>query len=191
VTLPDAWDARYAVASGLIIPVKQAVWRGHRRRYAAIDHGGSLRSSARFHRAPADFPSGPSWPALYTALDLAVALAELQRNIPADELDEFRFTEIWAQLEAVLDCRDLDSLGLAEVDVFDDEDFETPQAVAGAAIERGVEGILVPSASRLGDNLIVFPKLLRSTSVLVEVRSIDPVLVKHSRAAQRNKGKSR
>jgi RES domain-containing protein len=188
VTLPKDWDARQAVDAGIIVPVKGAVWRGHRRRYAAIDHGGSLRSSARFHQAAKDFPTGPTWPALYTAFDLAVALGELQRNVRSEEIDQYRLTEIWVQLDEVLDCRDLAALGLVEADLFDNTDFETPRALAAAAIERNVEGIFVPSASRLGDNLIIFPHLVRARSVVVEVRTIDPVLTKRQPDEQREKG---
>jgi RES domain-containing protein len=188
VTLPDDWDPQRAVDAGIIIPVKGAVWRGHRRRDAAIDHGGSLRSSARFHQSAKDFPNGPTWPALYTPFDLAVALGELQRNIRSEEIDQYRFTEIWVQLEEVLDCRDLDALGLVEADLFDTTDFETPRALAAAAIDRNIEGIVVPSASRLGDNLIIFPHLVRARSVVVEVRTIDPVLTKHPPDEQREKG---
>jgi RES domain-containing protein len=188
VTLPQGWNARQAVDAAVLMPVKQAVWRGHRRRYAALDHGGSLRSSARFHRAAVDFPAGPAWSALYTGFDLAVAVSELQRNVRSEELDQYRFTEIWVQLEAVLDCRNLAALGLTEADIFHDTDFETPRALAAAAIERQVEGIVVPSASRLGDNRVIFPHLVRATSVVVEVRSIDPVLIKRSTIERREKG---
>lgn len=190
MTLPRGWNAQHAVDAGILIPLKQAVWRGHRRRYPAIDHGGSLRSSARFHQAAIDFPNGPTWPALYTAFDLAVALGELQRNIRSENIDQYRFTEIWVQLEEVLDCRDLDALGLAEADLFDNTDFETPRALVAAAIDRNVEGIVVPSASRLGDNLIIFPHLVRTRSVVVEVRTIDPVLTKRPPDERHEKGTS-
>ncbi len=188
MTLPKDWDARQAVEAGIIIPVKGAVWRGRRRRYTALDHGGSLRSSARFHQAAKDFPHGPAWPALYTAFELAVALGELQRNIRSEEIDQYRLTEIWVQLEEVLDCRDLAALGLVDADIFDNTDFETPRALAAAAIDRDVEGIIVPSASRLGDNLIVFPYLVRARSVVVEVRTIDPVLTKRQPDNQPEEG---
>jgi RES domain-containing protein len=160
------------------VPIKQAVWRGHRRQYEALDHGGSLRGSGRFHRAANEYPADRSWPALYTALDLAVALGEVQRNTHGKRWHAYRFTEIWAQLEAVLDCRDLALLDLGEDDLLNDLDYSLGQDLAAAAIELGVEGLLVPSATRLGDNLIVFPHLVRTGSVLVAVRSIDPRLVK-------------
>ncbi|HEY7032880.1 MAG TPA: RES family NAD+ phosphorylase [Thermomicrobiales bacterium] len=178
MTPPEDWDPRSAVATCDVVQIKQAIWRGHRRRYDPLHHGGSLRVSGRFHRAPSEFSSEPTWPALYTGLDLAVVLGELQRNIRQEEFGDYRFTEIWAQLESVLDCRDLGALGLTFENLLGTRDYTLGQDLAAAAIDLGVEGMLVPSATRLGDNLIVFPHLVRTGSVLVAVRSIDPRLVK-------------
>jgi RES domain-containing protein len=171
-------DPRIAVGACDVIPTKQAVWRGHRRRYDALDHGGSLIFSGRFHRAPEEFATEETWPALYTRLDLAVALGELQRNIRPHEFGDYRFTEIWVQLEAVLDCRDLEAVGLSADSLLGTRDYPAGQELAAAAVELGVEGILVPSATRLGDNLMVVPHLVRVGSVLAVVQSIDPRLVK-------------
>jgi RES domain-containing protein len=177
----QGWDARRAVARADIIPIKQAVWRGHRRRYGALDPGGSLLKSGRFHQAGDQFPNGPTWPALYTACELAAALGEIQRSIvQQDDLISYRFTEIWAQLERVLDCRDLDAIGVRFDDIFDDYDYSLGQQLGRAATDQEVEALLVPSATRLGDNLVIFPHLVRRRSVLVEVRSIDPNLIKRS-----------
>jgi hypothetical protein len=57
-----------------------------------------------------------------------------------------------------------------------DTDYETTQALGAAANSRGLEGLLVPSATRLGDNLIVFPHNLRSESRIDVVSSRDPRL---------------
>jgi hypothetical protein len=105
-------------------------------------------------------------------------LGELQRNIRPHEFGDYRFTEIWAQLEVVIDCRNPEALGLSPDRLLGARDYSAGQALAAAACQRGAEGVLVPSATRLGDNLIVFPHLLRSDSVLVVVRSVDPQLVK-------------
>jgi RES domain-containing protein len=172
------WNPRRALAVCPEAPLKGAVWRGHRRRYSAIGHQGSLVLSGRYHQATDLFPTDRTWPALYTAMGLHVALGEIYRGVTREKIGEYRFTEIWVQLDAVLDCRDLTVLGLAETDLLDDVDVETPRALAAAALDRGVEGILVPSATRLGDNLIIFPELVRGGSVIVEVQSIDPALVK-------------
>lgn len=109
---------------------------------------------------------------------MAVALGELQRNVRSHDYGDYRLTEIWVQLEAILDCRDTDFLGLSLDNLLNDRDYPPGQTVAAAAIDLGAEGILVPSATRLGDNLIIFPRLVRPSSVLAVVRSIDPHLIK-------------
>jgi len=91
-------------------------------------------------------------------------------------LREYRLTELDVALEAVLDCRDATALGLAAEDLVKDYDFTIPQAVAAAAVRRDVEGLLVRSATGLGDNLVIFPAKLRSTSQLRVVGSRDPRL---------------
>jgi RES domain len=115
-------------------------------------------------------------------LELHVALGEIVRNIERRDLVGFRFTEIRVEFQAVLDCRNLETMGLTLGDLLDDIDYAIPRALATAAIARGAEGILVPSASLLGDNLIVFPHRLRPGSSLEAVRSIDPRLNKRQPA---------
>jgi hypothetical protein len=164
-----------------MIPIKQAVWRGHRRRFSALDHMGSLLFSGRYHQAADDFPVDQTWPALYTAVGLHVALGEIQRNTGGSELNDYRFTELWVELAAALDCHDLDAMGLQLIDLIGEDSYDVPRGIAFAAMQTGMEAILVPSATRLGDNLILFPDRLRLDSVLVEVRSVDPNLEKPRR----------
>jgi len=64
----------------------------------------------------------------------------------------------------VLDCRDLAALGLTEEALLDDLNYDIGHALGLIALRRGVEGILVPSATRAGDNLIVLPDNLRPTA---------------------------
>lgn len=157
------------------------MWRGHRRRYDPIDHGSSLVVSGRFHPAPSGSTVVETWPALYAALDLAVALGEMIRSDPKDRLKEYRFTEILVDLQAVADCRDLAALGIGLDRLLDDWDFSTSQALAHSVRNTDAEGMLVPSASGLGDNLIVFPDRLRSGSTLTPIRTLDPSLTKEPR----------
>jgi hypothetical protein len=172
------WDAPRAIATLPIEPFEGVVWRGHRRRYEALSHGGSLVLSGRYHQAVDLFPADQTWPAFYTALGLHVALGEVVRNIEQRDLEGFRFTEIRVALQAVLDCRDLSALGLTSADLLDDTDYAVPRALSAAAIARNVEAIIVPSASLLGDNLIVFSDRLWSGSTMTVEHSIDPRLIK-------------
>lgn len=91
-------------------------------------------------------------------------------------LNEYRLSEIAVVLSAVIDCRDLTALGIASDTLLIDLDYSASQHLSAAAIGLGAEGILVPSATRLGDNLIVFPDNLRPESRLDIVGSRDPVL---------------
>lgn len=94
---------------------------------------------------------------------------------------DVRFTEIPVDLEAVADCRDLIALGVDPDALFDDWDVSTGQALALATRDAGAEGLLVPSATRLGDNLILFLDRLRPGSALTIVRTVDPDLTKAPR----------
>jgi hypothetical protein len=138
-----SWAAELAITSASVIPLKQAVWRGHRRRYQALDPSGSLLRTGRFHRGRDQFPSDQTRPALYAACELATALGEIQRSIvQQDDLIGMRFTEIWVEFERVLDCRDLGALGLRFDDLFDDFDYARGHALARAALAHGAEGLL-------------------------------------------------
>jgi len=154
------------------------VWRGHGRRYNALDDGGSRVMSARYHQAINAFPPDDVWPALYTGLDLAVSLAEIMRARPTSHPRDVRFTELMVELGAVADCRDLEALGIDSVRLFADFDYSVGHALARVVRAAGGEGMLVPSASLLGDNLVIFPDLLRTGTSMGVVRSVDPNLTK-------------
>lgn len=152
------------------------MWRAHRRIYEATDHGGSLRFSARYHRGLDQFPRGKVWPAIYLALAPEGSLGEILRHVSAAnlaDLNAYRLTELEVDLSAVLDCRDAAPLGLRPKDLVDDYDFTVTQQLAAAAIAERAEGVLVPSATGLGDNLVIFPGQLRGTSSLTIVGSRD------------------
>ncbi len=77
---------------------------------------------------------------------------------------------------AVLDLAEPRSIGLTLDDVCHDTDYAVTQEIAAAAINRGAEAILVPSATRLGTNLILFPHKLGAASSIAIVASRDPLL---------------
>jgi len=179
VTSPTGWNARAAIAKLKPVPWKGKAWRFHRRLYDALDAAGSLLVSGRFNRGTDQFPEDQTWSALYLALGSEVALGEIMRHVPPElleKLNDFRLSELDVDLSAVLDCRDATTIGLTVDDLVRDYDFETTQQLASAAIARNLEGILVPSATGLGENLIVFPGSMRATSLLAVVDSRDPRL---------------
>lgn len=152
------------------------MWRAHRHIYEATDHGGSLRFSARYNRGLDQFSRSEVWPAIYTALAPETSLGEILRHISPEnlaDLNEYWLTELAVELVQVFDCRDAAPLGLMPEDLIDDYDFTVTQHLAAAAIADGVEGIMVPSATGLGGNLVIFPRQLRGTSTLRIVGSRD------------------
>jgi RES domain-containing protein len=116
---------------------------------------------------------------LYLALTEATALLEIARQYDAHDWPpkNRRFTKLRVELQSVIDCSDATRLGLSPDDLCQDPDdldsdpchaaaWETPRRIAEAAFNHSAEGILVPSASRRGLNLIVFPENLRPTSTI-------------------------
>ena len=174
---PPGWDATAAVAACRIVARRRNAWRAHNRRYAATASGGSLQVSGRYNRGLDLFPPDEAWPALYLGLSEAICLGEILRHLtPARfaALSNYRLTQVRVQLSAVVDCWEPARLGLKFEDLCEDMNYRAPQAIARAAIDRGAEGILVPSATRLGHNLIIFPHCLRPSSRIAVVRSVDP-----------------
>ncbi|MEX1254681.1 MAG: RES family NAD+ phosphorylase [Dehalococcoidia bacterium] len=176
---PTGWDASAAIAGLGPGRWKGRAWRFHRRRYEALDSSGSLLVSGRYNRGSDQFSTHQTWPALYLALRPETALGEVVRHVTVEllgKLNDFRLSELEVELEAVLDCHDETALGLAAGVLSRDYDFEPTQALAAAAIDRDAEGILVPSATGLGDNLIVFPTRVQASSRLAVLDSRDPRL---------------
>ena len=100
-------------------------------------------------------------------------MAEAWRYIDPDLIDAvkgMRRTEIAVNLSSVLDCRDIAVLGIPEDALLDDRNYDAGHALGRAVVERGTEAMLVPSATRLGDNLIVFTANLRPDAYLDIVR---------------------
>lgn len=179
MTGPTGWNARTALGKIQAASWKGLAWRFHRRMYGGTDSGGALLVSGRYHRAPDQFPRSEVWSALYLALSPEGSLGEVIRHftpLVLPQLNEYRLSEIEVELEAVLDCRDAAALGLSPQDLIRDSDFAITQEIAAATIAQGAEGILVPSATGLGDNLVVFPAQLRSGSRLAVAGNRDPRL---------------
>ncbi len=83
-----------------------------------------------------------------------------------DHIRESRLSELRVRLNAVLDARDLDALGLTHEILLKPHEHEAGQRLGETTMRCGYEGLLVPSATRLGDNLIVLPNARKETSQL-------------------------
>lgn len=163
------------------------VWRVHTRRYPAMDPGGSLRSQGRWHRGGKTFPPDQVFATLYTAVSDAVATWEYIRHSRRPDPDEMwlRFTSVTLsrlhiRLSAVLDLRDPSRAGLAVEDLLG-PDYTLPQAIGAAAFAQQLEGLLVPSATGVGEsgrdfNVIIYTGNLRPGSTITFIESKTPNL---------------
>jgi len=138
-----------------------------------------LRLSGRYNRGLDLFPPEEAWPALYLALSRDICLAEIVRHltpVSLPALNDYRLSELQVTLRAVLDARDAQALGIPPEALCHDTDYPVPQALAAAARSRGVEAMFVPSATRLGDNVIIFTGQLQAESTLEVRAAVDPRL---------------
>jgi RES domain-containing protein len=177
--VPGGWSAELAVRRCHVTHWHGAAWRIHRQRYAATDPGGSLKVSGRYHRGADRFAPEETWPALYLALDPETALGELVRHITPEllpHLNGYRVSELSVTLEAVVDCRDAALLGVSPAALVHDRDLGVTQQIGAAVVAAGFEGLFVPSATALGDNLVVFPANLQASSRLYLVSERNPRL---------------
>src|SRR4051794_17546588 len=173
------WSADGALDAVLPAPWTGDTWRNHGRRYQATDPGDTRIVSGRYHRAPDLFPAGRCWPALYVSLTDGGAIAELTRRLEPTNLaglNNRRLTRMRVALSIVIDLRDPSVIGLATSDLVDEYDYSVTQAIAEAAVQRRIEGLLVPAASLLAGNLVVFVDNLTSSSTLEPLDWIDPKL---------------
>jgi hypothetical protein len=107
------------------------------------------------------------------------AVGEFLRHSSAAALRRLaimRLTRLSVEVGALIDCRDPVTMGLTLDDLIHDTDYRLTQQIGAASMALGVEGLLVPSATLLGDNLVVWSSQLRSTSRIVVVSSEDPRL---------------
>ena len=175
----EGWDAAAALAGRLVAAWEGRLWRMHKRRYPAEDPGGARLVSGRYNRGLDRFSEREVFSALYLATAPEVCLGEIYRHITPEllpSLNDFRLSELSASLQRVADCRDPSALGLTPGDLSHDTDYRAPQALVAAAASGGLEGLLVPSATGLGDNLILFTQNLLADSRITVVSSRDPRL---------------
>src|SRR5215218_2882196 len=177
-----AWTVRAAVANCSVRPWLGEAWRCHTRKWPGDNADGSLKATGRYHRGRDRYPESETWPALYTGLAEHIALGESLRHtqhLPG--LAWKRVTRLEISLEAVLDGTGLVDGDFSGTPVLDDlcrpADYDLTHEIARAARARGAEALLVPTCTRFtGNNLIIFPDLLRSGSSLIVSSAEDPDL---------------
>jgi RES domain-containing protein len=186
---PQRWSAEQAVAAASSRPFRGMVWRVHWREVAPTDWSLSLRTSGRYHRGLDFFPPDQAFPALYTSLAPEIALWEMVRRSAARNLAYLKnnlLSELEVDLARVLDLSDPAALGLTQADLTG-TDQQACQKLAGAALARGYEGLLVPSAALPGLNLVLLPGNLSEPPPIRVVRStelpLDTIAAEHREAA--------
>lgn len=176
---PKGWDAASAVAACPVLEWEGRAWRMHKRRYAADDPGGARKVSGRYNLGLDQFPEERAFGALYLALAPETCLGEITRHIAPvgiASLNDYDLSELSVSAGKVADSRDHEPLGLCPDNLLDDFDLSVTRALGAAAFESGLEGLLVVSATRLGDNLVLFPENLRPGSYVEAVSSREPHL---------------
>ncbi len=161
--IPADWDAE-SVAACPVIDWAGPTWRIHNLKYPAADPGGARLVSGRYNKGLDKTPEisqDQVFAALYLTTRPEIAIAELVRHIRETSslqyLNNYRLSELSVQLSEVLDCRSPELLELTIEDLCHDTDYSVTQEIGAAAYAAGWEGIRVPSATRLGDSLNLFP----------------------------------
>jgi hypothetical protein len=177
--------ARSVVNTCPIVAWDGTVWRTHGRRFPAADPGGALIVSGRYHRGHDLFPVNASFPALYTSAGPEIATWEMIRHSRRSTAIAMwqRFTtvdlsKLQIAIQAALDLRDPTIVGLAVADLVGD-DYSITQAIGAAAFHSGLEALLVPTATGLGEpsaafNVVILTDNLRSSSTVTVLETRSP-----------------
>jgi RES domain-containing protein len=153
------------------------VWRCHHRTRSGLNAEGSLAASGGRFNVGVD--GGTPFRALYTSVESAAALLEVVRHLgyrSPDRRDVVALsdiamrvlTQIEVELQRVFDWRSESSLATDIRHLA----YRQSQQLAAAAFNAGAEGILVPSATGIDANLVIFVDKLGDSSRIEVVRQI-------------------
>lgn len=157
--------------------VSMLVYRHLAPGYEAMSGEGARVTGGRWN--PPD-----SFPVLYTATSIECVAEEFKRMARKErrDVEDFlprRLVSYRTSLERVLDLTQADNLaalGLTS-SIVTAEDVIPSQSIGDAAFYVGFEGVLAPSATRMGAVLAVFPTKLGSQST-IEVVADESLLAK-------------
>ena len=105
---------------------------------------------------------------LYTSESKEVCTAEKERKTTLKTKLTYKIAKIKAKFKKVLDLTDSDNLkklGVKKEDLISD-DWSITQYIATLAVQKGYEAILVPSATKKGNNLVIFPENYSKGSIV-------------------------
>jgi len=173
-------DPADIVASSVPQPWSGRVWRCHHRSRAALNADGSLAGIGGRCNAGVDSDVKPSFRALYTSIESAAALLEVVRHlgyrspdrrdvVALDDIAMRVLTQIDIELQRIFDWRSEPLLR----ENLSHASYRQAQQIAAAAFNREAEGILVPSATGIDANLVVFVDNLDDSSRIAVTRQIE------------------
>lgn len=157
-------DPASLVATSVPVPWSGTVWRCHHRSRAALNAEGSLGGVGGRFNAGAGSAIKPPFAALYASIQSAAALLEVVRHlgyqsadaravVALDDVAMRVLTQLDVSLHRVFDWR-------ADPRLLDllarDSAYRETQQLASAALAAGAEAILVPSATGIESNLVIF-----------------------------------
>ncbi len=179
------WRANAAITGCPVLPWSGSAWRCHGRKYAGDDAAGSLLVTGRYHRGKDRFDVKATWPALYTALAIHVALGERIRHTTPGSLHRMktqRFSELEISLQRVLNLCAADGCAThrlrntSDADLCHPIEYEKCHQLATLARDL-VEAVIIRSCTGFPEgNLIIFPDRLDPVSTIRVVQTIDPNL---------------
>lgn len=173
-------DPASIIASSVLQAWSGRVWRCHHRSRAALNADGSLAGIGGRFNAGVDSDVKPPFRALYASIESAAALLEVVRHlgyrspdrravVALDDIAMRVLTQIDIDLQRVFDLRKEPVLR----ENLSHASYRQTQQVAGAAFNRGAEGVLVPSATGIDANLVLFVDNLDDSSRIDLLRQID------------------
>ncbi len=131
------------------------------KRFDPLDAKGSKISSGRWHIRG-------NFDAIYTSENELTCDEELKRRIDDDIIsrDKFKTYKLTVKLTKILDLTNKSNLIILEVEESDllsgnieiTKKIDIPNQLAEAAYNLGFEGILVKSATKKGNNIVLFPE---------------------------------
>jgi RES domain-containing protein len=172
-------DPASIAASSVFQPRSGRAWRCHHRSRSVLNAEGSLAAGGGRFNAGVDSDVKPPFRGLYASIESAAALLEVVRHlgyrspdrrhvVALDAIAMRVLTQIDVELQRVFDWRA--EPGLREN--LNHVSYRQTQQLAGAAFGAGAEGILVPSATGIDTNLVVFVDNLGDGSRIEVVRQI-------------------
>jgi RES domain-containing protein len=168
-------DPASIAASSILRSWSGRFWRCHHRSRAALNAEGSLAGTGGRFNVGVDSDIKPPFRALYASVESAAALLEVVRHLGYHASDRRAvvalndiamrvLTQIDIDLQRVFDWRS--EQNLREVS------YRESQQMAAAAFKEGAEAILVPSATGIDANLVIFVDNLHDGSRIEVVRQI-------------------